>query len=69
MERVPQVVYHTHSNGEGAGDENKVPIINYISASPVKINPNVAKMYGVEITMREDTVTYRIGSSVPPTEE
>ena len=69
MERVPWVVYHTHSNGEGAGDENKVPIINYISASPVKINPNVAKMYGVEITMREDTVTYRIRSSVPPTEE
>ena len=26
-------------------------------------------MYGVEITTREDTMTYRIGSSVPPTEE
>ena len=51
------------------GDENKVPVIDYIGASPVKINPNVAKIYGVEITTREDTVTYRIGSSVPPTEE
>ena len=37
-----------------------------IGASPVKINPDVVKTYGVEVTVTQDAVTYKIGSSVPP---
>jgi len=37
-----------------------------IGASPVKINPNVMKTYGVEVTVTQDAVTYKIGLSVPP---
>ena len=37
-----------------------------IGASLAKINPDVVKTYGVEVTVTQDAVTYKIGSSVPP---
>src|SRR5258708_7090440 len=37
-----------------------------IGPSLVKINPDVMKTYGVEVTATQDAVTYKIGSSVPP---
>jgi len=37
-----------------------------IGASLVKINLDVMKTYGVEVTVTQDAVTYKIGSSVPP---
>ncbi len=36
-----------------------------IGASLVKINPNVMKTYGVEVSVTQDAVTYKIGLSVP----
>ena len=36
-----------------------------IGASLAKINPDVVKTYGVEVTGTQDAVTYKIGSSVP----
>ncbi len=35
-------------------------------AKIAKINPNVMKTYGVEVSATQDAVTYKIGSSVPP---
>ena len=37
-----------------------------IGASLAKINPDVVKTYGVEVTATQDAVTYKIGLSVPP---
>jgi len=36
-----------------------------IGASLAKINPDVVKTYGVEVTVTQDAVTYKVGSSVP----
>ena len=51
------------------GDESEVPVIDYIGASPAKIDPNVVKIYDIKVTTVQDVITYKIGSSVPPTEE
>ena len=36
-----------------------------IGASLVKINLDVMKTYGVEVTVTQDAVTYKVGLSVP----
>lgn len=51
------------------GDESKVPRIDYLGASPAKIVPNLASSYNIGATFAKDQTVYRLGSSLPPTEE
>jgi enoyl reductase-like protein len=51
------------------GDESKVPYIDYIGSSPAKINPALISTYGIQVTSVDHSVTYKLGSSLPPLEE
>jgi fatty acid synthase subunit alpha, fungi type/fatty acid synthase subunit beta, fungi type len=51
------------------GDEANVPYIDYIGASPSKVDTRLASTYGIDVTATDDNVVYTLGSTLPPTED
>ena len=51
------------------GDESKIPYIDYIGASPSKVDPSLVSTYGIDAKITKDKAVYKLGSALPPTED
>lgn len=51
------------------GDEDKVPLIDYIGSVRASINAKLASQYAVQVTEEATSTTYKFGKTLPPTDE
>ncbi|KAF8314904.1 hypothetical protein DL93DRAFT_2166952, partial [Clavulina sp. PMI_390] len=66
---VEQYVIKKLLETQYGGDESKVPTIDYIGSAPAAVVPGLAASYGVDVSTSGNKRMYKLGSSLPPTEE